>query len=161
MGNEYKVFACLHSLVHVGWVFGGIVVLFLGWRIFGNLGNSTGLSQYLEKGEKEKRALVTLRRQGPRKLNFLQYPHWEALNQSNSGLFLAESHSFYIIRRSDVKEKRCYCLHLLLVWDGLLLFSSAFIYLFFFLHNQITLLSLYKQTCFLKCEERSGGHFSE
>ena len=76
MGTEYKVFACLHSLVqNVGRVFGGIVVLSLGWRIFGNLGNSTGLSQYLEKGEKEKRALVILRRQGPRKLNFLQYPH--------------------------------------------------------------------------------------
>ena len=138
MGTEYKVFARLHSLVqNVGRVFGGIVVLSLGWRIFRNLGNSTGLSQYLEKGEKEKRALVILRRQGPRKLNFLQYPHWEALNQSNSGLFLAESHSFYIIRRSDVKEKRCYCLHLLLVWDGLLLFRSAFIIFFFCINKSL------------------------
>lgn len=68
MGTEYKGFACLHSLVqNIGRVFGGTVVLFLEWRmIFGSLGNSTGLSQYLEKGEKEKRALVALRRQGPR-----------------------------------------------------------------------------------------------
>lgn len=52
---------------NVGRVFGGTVVLSLEWRmIFGNLGNSTGLSQYLEKGEKEKRAVVALRRQGPR-----------------------------------------------------------------------------------------------
>lgn len=68
MGTEYKVFACLHSLVqNIGQVFGGTVVLFLEWRmIFGSLGPETGLSQYLEKGEKEKRALVALRRQGPR-----------------------------------------------------------------------------------------------
>lgn len=40
---------------------------------------------------------------------------------------------------------------------------ECFYFIVFFspLHNQIILLSLYKQTCFLKCQERSGGHFSE
>ena len=35
------------------------------------------------------------------------------------------------------------------------------VFFFFRLHNQIILLSFYKQTCFLKCQERNGGHFSE